>query len=72
MGQDEKLAKRRLNADEKRALEAETMRSFVQQYGRKAQKRIEPNDRHYDRAVERRAKRMPPEALDALLNDEDA
>ena len=72
MGRDEIPAKRRLNADEKRALEAETMRRFVQQYGRKAQKRVEPNDRHYDRAVERRAKRMPPLVLDALLNDDDA
>ncbi len=41
------------------------------QYGRKAQKATEPNDRRYDRKVEKAIKRMKPEDLDRLLRDED-
>jgi hypothetical protein len=40
---------------------------FVQQYGRKAQRGVEPNDRHYSRKVEDRMKRLHPEELSALL-----
>ena len=61
--------RRHLNADEKRALKAETVRRFVNEYGRKAQKGIEPNDRRYSRDVEKGAKRMKAEQLDALLRD---
>jgi hypothetical protein len=61
--------RRRLNADEKRALKAETVRRFVTQYARKAQKGVEPNDRRYARDVEKGVKRMNPEALDSLLRD---
>jgi hypothetical protein len=39
------LPRKRLNADEKRALKAASVRSFVQQYERKAQRGAEPNDR---------------------------
>ena len=67
----DKAPKRRLNLDAKRALAAETIRRFAEQYGRKAQKGIEPNDRRYEREVEGRVKRMPPQALDAMLNDDD-
>lgn len=42
---------------------------FVQEYGRKSQKGVEPNDRHYDRKVEHLMKRLPAEALSALLSD---
>jgi hypothetical protein len=50
--------------------EAAAVRRFVKQYGRKAQKGIEPNDRRYDRKIEKVVKRMKPEALDALLRDD--
>jgi ribosomal protein S18 len=50
--------------------EAAAVRRFVKQYGRKAQKGIEPNDRRYDRKIEKAVKRMKPEALDALLRDD--
>ena len=68
---DKTPKRRRLNLDAKRALAAETIRRFAKQYSRKAQKGVEPNDRCYERDVERRVKRMPPEALDAVLNDDD-
>ena len=42
---------------------------FVQEYGRKSQKGIEPNDRHYDRKVELLMKRLPPEELSELLSE---
>ena len=51
--------------------EAATLGRFVQQYERKAQKGVEPNDRRYDRKVEKAVKRMKPEKLDALLRDDD-
>ena len=41
---------------------------FLQQYKRKAQSGAEPNDRHYDRKIERYIRRMKPEELDKLLN----
>ena len=42
--------------------------AFVQQYRRKAQKGVEPNDRRYDTEVERIIQRLRPEDLDMLLN----
>lgn len=61
--------RRRLNTDEKRALQAAEVQHFARQYARKAQRGIEPNDRRYDRQVERRIRTMAPEALDGLLRD---
>ena len=43
---------------------------FLQQYGRKAHKGHDPNDRRYDRKIERAIKSMPPEEFDELLWDE--
>ena len=43
---------------------------FVKEYGRKAQRGVEPNDRHYDRKVEMLIKRMDPRELSELLNEE--
>ncbi|HJT11390.1 MAG TPA: hypothetical protein VJ790_02160 [Dongiaceae bacterium] len=63
--------RRRPNADQKRALKAAGLRVFVRQYGRKAQKRTEPNDRRYDADVERVVKRMDPATLDRLLRDDE-
>lgn len=60
---------KRLNAVQKRALAQSAVHRFVQQYRRKAQKRAEPNDRKYDRKIEKTVKRMKPDRLDALLRD---
>ncbi len=46
------------------------LKLFVQQYGRKAQRGIEPNDRRYSRKLEAKMRRMSPEQLDALLRDD--
>jgi uncharacterized protein (TIGR02996 family) len=48
------------------ALEAEAT-LFLSKYGRKSQPGGDPNDRTYDREVEKRVKRMKPEELDELL-----
>jgi hypothetical protein len=61
----------RLNADQKRGLKAARLQLFVQQYGRKAQKGMEPNDRHYEREIEKAVKRMKPDELDRLLRDDE-
>lgn len=44
---------------------------FMQQYGRKAQRHTEPNDRPYDRKLEEQLKRLPPEELGRLLSGEE-
>jgi hypothetical protein len=44
--------------------------AFVQQYKRKAQRGVEPNDRGYSREAEELMKRLSPEELSALLNAE--
>jgi hypothetical protein len=44
---------------------------FVQQYGRKATKGWDPNDRSYDRKLEEKIKRLSPEDLSELLSGED-
>jgi len=44
---------------------------FAQQYARKAQKGIEPNDRRYKRQIEKKVKNMNPEELDRLLRDDE-
>jgi hypothetical protein len=43
---------------------------FVKEYGRKSQRGVEPNDRQYDRKVEKLIKRMDPKELSELLNEE--
>jgi hypothetical protein len=43
---------------------------FVKEYCRKAQRGVEPNDRQYDRKVEKLIKRMDPKELSELLNEE--
>jgi hypothetical protein len=49
---------------------AAQLSSFVKQYGRKAQRGEEPNDRQYSREAEQAMKRLPPEELSAVLNSE--
>ena len=50
---DEK-PKRHANRQQRLALKAADVAIFVRQYGRKAQKGVEPNDRSYNSNVERR------------------
>lgn len=45
--------------------------TFLQQYQRKAQRGVEPNDRHYDRDFEAKLKRMKPEELSHLINEDE-
>jgi len=45
--------------------------AFIQQYARPAHPGQDPNDRRYDREMERRVKRMDPEELDALMHSEE-
>ncbi len=63
--------RRRLNADQKRALKAATVSIFVQQYGRKAQRGVEPNDRRYSRELEMSLKQLRPAELDWLMRDDE-
>lgn len=43
---------------------------FTQQYARKAQRGVEPNDRGYSREIEALMKRLPAEDLSSLLSSE--
>jgi type II secretory pathway component HofQ len=63
--------RKRPNADEKRALKSAKLQLFVQSYGRRAQKGVEPNDRSYEREVEKAVKRMRPDELDRLLREDE-
>ena len=49
----------------------ENIGTFLQQYQRKAQRGVEPNDRQYDRNLEAKLKRMKPEEVSRLMNDDD-
>ncbi|MBL8578827.1 MAG: hypothetical protein JNK47_16515 [Mesorhizobium sp.] len=59
------------NRSEKRSLRAAEIVTFLSQYGRKAQKYTEPNDRRYSSEVEREVKRLPPQALDDLMREDE-
>lgn len=50
---------------------ASDVATYLQQVARKAQKGKEPNDRRYDRDVERKLKGMSPTTIDALTRTED-
>ena len=63
--------RRRPNRSERRALRSAELAIFIRQYGRKAQKGVEPNDRRYDKDVEREVKRMDPITLDRLMRDDE-
>lgn len=63
--------RRHLNLAEKRAKRAADVANFTRIYARKAQKRREPNDRHYSRELEQKLKRMRPDDLDRLLRDDE-
>src|SRR5262245_3322748 len=44
--------------------------SFLRQYGRRKHAGHDPNDRGYDRELEAKLKRLPPEELDLLIRGE--
>jgi hypothetical protein len=54
----------------KQRLQAE-VGAFVRQYARKRQKGHDPNDRQYDRKLEKNLRRMKPELLDDLINGDE-
>ena len=55
-------------AGEREDRTAAEVQLFVRLYGRKARVGgLDPNDRTYDRRVEKAVRRMDPERLDALL-----
>ena len=49
---------------------AAQLSAFVQQYRRKAQRGVEPNDRQYSREAEEVMKQLSPEELSTALNSE--
>ena len=67
----DKPVRRHPNAAQKRALKVAEIRRFLQQYGRVAQRGIEPNDRKYDREIEETIRHMSPEELDRLIREDD-
>jgi hypothetical protein len=52
----------------KRARLVGQLGAFVQQYGRKAQKKGDPNDRRYDKKVEKAMRALRPDELSELLS----
>ncbi|MGD9795479.1 MAG: hypothetical protein AB7V43_18600 [Acidimicrobiia bacterium] len=44
--------------------------TFMRQYGRRAHAGHDPNDRGYDRKVEKLVKQMSPEEVDEMINGE--
>jgi len=63
--------KKKLNAQERKEHRAGELVLFVRQYGRKAQRGVEPNDRKYSRKTARKIKALKPTVVDALLRDDD-
>jgi hypothetical protein len=49
---------------------ANELQRFAKQYGRKAQRGKEPNDRRYSRKTEESVAHLKPDALSALLSGE--
>lgn len=70
-GKPTEPTRRHLNAEQKRARKTADLQLFVQQYGRKAQKATEPNDRRYDRRLEKAVKTMPPTDLDRIIREDE-
>jgi len=70
---DETPRKPRLTHSQRRALGLTRLSVFLQKYGRTSRRGgYDPNDRTYDRDLERRMKTMDPLRLDQLMRgDED-
>jgi uncharacterized protein (TIGR02996 family) len=62
--------RRRRRSDRQVRAEAD-LALFLRQYARKAEAGHDPNDRGYDREMEKRVKRMRPEDLDRLIRGDD-
>ena len=56
----------------KRRVTEADMGLFLQKYRRKAHRAHDPNDRSYDRNVEKKIKRMKAEDVDRLIRGDDA
>jgi len=56
-----------MTAVRKRARLVGRLGTFIQQYGRKAQKQGDPNDRRYDKKVEKAMRVLRPDELSELL-----
>lgn len=59
-----------MSVDRKQARLAGELGCFVQKYVRKARAGHDPNDRGYDRKIEKAMQRLRPEDLSALLSGE--
>ncbi|WP_322104968.1 hypothetical protein [Paraburkholderia sp. J41] len=57
-----------MSDDRKRARLVGALGLFVQKYARRAHAGHNPNDRHYDRNVERAMRRLRPDELSDLLS----
>lgn len=68
--EDAPKEKKKLNAAQKRALKAADLQLFVKQYGRKAQKGKEPNDRRFSERTEKALRHIKPDELDKLLRED--
>jgi hypothetical protein len=44
--------------------------TFLREYAKRAQKGQEPNDRTYDRNIEKQLRRIKPEELDRMIHGE--
>jgi len=71
MDEPKKPIRTHLNASERRARKAADAMKFVQQYGRKAQKGVEPNDRRLTKDLTQTVKQMDPMEFDRLLRDDE-
>lgn len=61
-----------MTSPRRKQLLAEKLGSFVQEYARKAQKGVEPNDRKYSSEVEALVKHLASEELSELLSGDTA
>jgi hypothetical protein len=49
---------------------AQELGAFLKLYARKTYKNHDPNDRRYDRRIERLVRQLDPEELDRLMREE--
>jgi hypothetical protein len=63
--------RKKFNREQKRARKTARLATFVQQYARKAQRGVEPNDRRYDEDVERNIRQMSVLEFDRLLREDE-
>ena len=59
--------RKRQNALEKQERKAVALQLFLKQVGRKAQRGVEPNDRHYNQKVARSFRRLRAHDVDRLV-----